>query len=124
MLGIGYWAIEHKATGAYIGEAGFADFHRDLHPSFGDRPEAGWMLDPDYWHQGLASEALTAIFARMHKPSVCMITKGNENSFKLAGKFGFHPYTDAQYHGDTVTLLERPTPAPPTGHLPSKAEGG
>jgi RimJ/RimL family protein N-acetyltransferase len=114
MLGIGYWALEHRVTGQYIGEAGFADFHRDLDPPFGDRPEAGWMLDPDHWHQGLASEALTAIFARsdMHaaQSAVCMITHGNEASFKLAARFGFHRYTDATYHGDAVTLLERSPP--------------
>ena len=29
MLGYGYWAVEDKATGAFIGEVGFADFKRE-----------------------------------------------------------------------------------------------
>jgi len=127
MLGIGYWALEHRATGQYVGEAGFADFHRDLDPPFGDRPEAGWMLDPGHWHQGLASEALAAIVgwfdANARQSAVCMITQGNETSFKLAGKFGFKPYTDATYHGDVVTLLERAAPPQSFGQLPQQVGG-
>lgn len=126
MLGIGYWALEHRGTGKYIGEAGFADFHRDLDPPFADRPEAGWMLDPDHWGQGFASEALMAILAwldaHQSKPAVCMITHGNEASFRLAGKFGFKRYADAAYHGDAVTLLER-NPLSPSDSSPYKGAG-
>ena len=45
-LGFGYWAIEDKAEGRFLGEAGFADFKRDMTPSIEGLPEAGWVLAP------------------------------------------------------------------------------
>src|ERR1700722_8551273 len=32
LLGFGYWAVEEKATGDFIGEIGFADYKRDRQP--------------------------------------------------------------------------------------------
>jgi RimJ/RimL family protein N-acetyltransferase len=45
LQGFGFWALEDKATGRYIGSAGFADFKRVLEPPLGSVPEAGWVLD-------------------------------------------------------------------------------
>src|SRR4051812_2186757 len=39
LLGFGYWAIEERRSGRFVGEVGFADFKRDLVPSFGGAPE-------------------------------------------------------------------------------------
>src|ERR1700736_1329189 len=44
LLGFGYWAIEEKASGAFIGELGFADFKREIDPAMRDVPELGWTL--------------------------------------------------------------------------------
>ena len=44
MLGYGYWAIEEKAAGGFVGEAGFHDMKRDIEPSIEGVPEAGWVL--------------------------------------------------------------------------------
>jgi hypothetical protein len=44
LLGFGYWAVEEKATGDFIGEIGFADYKRDLQPSLNGMPEIGWVL--------------------------------------------------------------------------------
>ena len=30
LLGFGYWAVQEKASGRYVGELGFADFKRNL----------------------------------------------------------------------------------------------
>ena len=32
LLGFGYWVVEEKITGSFIGEAGFADYKRDIDP--------------------------------------------------------------------------------------------
>ena len=40
--------------------------------------------------------------------TVCMIGLENAASFKLAERVGYRPYGEALYHGNTVTLLERP----------------
>ena len=42
LMGFGFWAIEEKATGDFIGEVGLADFQRDLDPPWAtDRKPAG-----------------------------------------------------------------------------------
>ena len=46
LMGFGYWAAEDKATGAYLGEGGFAEFRRDVRPSIEGMPEVGWALVP------------------------------------------------------------------------------
>src|SRR4030088_1463697 len=44
LLGFGYWVVEEKATGTFLGEVGFADFKRDIEPSIAGIPEIGWVL--------------------------------------------------------------------------------
>lgn len=91
MLGYGYWAIEHD--GAYIGEAGIADFGRNgVPPRLDGLPEAGWVMDPAFHGQGLAQEALRAImdWALLRHPHVfCMIDPENQPSLTLAKRIGF-----------------------------------
>lgn len=43
MIGYGFWAVEEKATGRFIGEAGFHDLKRDIQPSLEEerRPAGG-----------------------------------------------------------------------------------
>ncbi len=41
MLGFGFWAVEEKATGRFIGEAGFHDLKRDMKPSIEGVPAGG-----------------------------------------------------------------------------------
>ena len=43
-MGFGYWVAEEKATGAFLGEIGFADYQRDLEPRLDGVPEAGWVF--------------------------------------------------------------------------------
>lgn len=58
LLGYGYWAVERKADGAYIGLVGFSDFKRDIDPSIEGLPEMGWILAREAQGQGLAGEAV------------------------------------------------------------------
>src|SRR5262245_9173173 len=44
MVGHGFWLIEEKASGAFVGEGGFGTFKRDG-IAF-DAPEMGWALSP------------------------------------------------------------------------------
>ncbi len=47
LLGFGYWAVTLKATGAHIGDAGIADFHRPLMPpSLVRERQAGFSIRP------------------------------------------------------------------------------
>jgi RimJ/RimL family protein N-acetyltransferase len=111
-LGHGLWTVRMKATGTYAGVAGFADFRREMSPSFGDAPEGGWVMAPWTQRQGLASEAVGAalewVEAVLDPPrTVCMIAPDNQPSLRLADRFGYAPYAATQYKGSEVVLLER-----------------
>src|ERR1700740_1278177 len=44
LLGFGYWVVQQKQTGRFLGEVGFADYKRDLRPALKDIPEIGWVF--------------------------------------------------------------------------------
>ncbi len=121
LLGYGYWAIEERATGRFIGEAGFADFKRDMEPSFGDTPEAGWSLCAAAHGKGYGTEAVEAvlIWGDTHfgpdTRTVCMIDAGNAPSIRLARKCGYGEYGRTVFGGADVVLFSRPSMSPPGG---------
>src|SRR3974390_173486 len=41
LLDFGYWVVEEKDTGNFVGEVGFADYKRDISPSIHGTPEIG-----------------------------------------------------------------------------------
>jgi RimJ/RimL family protein N-acetyltransferase len=113
VLGFGYWAVEEKETGCYIGELGFGHFKRDLHASVDTVPELGWALVLSAHGKGYATEALRAVVAwgEAHFESdrtVCIIDPGNHVSARVADKLGFREYTRvANMEGHTKILRER-----------------
>jgi RimJ/RimL family protein N-acetyltransferase len=116
LLHFGLWAIEERATGRFIGEAGFADFHRDLGPRFDGAPEAAWILAEGAQGRGYAHEAMTAAtrwLDRYHPAgrAVCMINPDNAPSLRLAARLGFASMGGDRYRGRPVLLWERLTPA-------------
>ncbi|MEP9398782.1 GNAT family N-acetyltransferase [Mesorhizobium sp. KR2-14] len=112
VLGFGLWAIEDKATGEFLGEAGFHDLKRDIEPSIAGVPEAGWVLVPSAHGKGLASEIVGA----MHEwgdrhfrgaRTVCIIDPGNGGSIRVAEKCGYREVTRTTYKGSPTILFER-----------------
>ncbi|UOQ52044.1 GNAT family N-acetyltransferase [Hymenobacter cellulosivorans] len=113
LKGFGFWAVEEKATGHFIGSIGFVDRKRDIVPPIGDAPEIGWLLDPAVHGQGLATEAVQAVIAWGDKHfqgarTVCLMDPDNEASRRLAEKFGYREYARTTYHDEPALLLERP----------------
>ena len=112
LLGYGYWAARETATGRYVGEVGFADFHRGITPTIDGIPEMGWVLATWAHGQGLASEAVSAALAWGEGqwgdgPVVCIIDPDNAPSLKLAGKMGFVEVTRTTYKDAPTVLLQR-----------------
>lgn len=112
LLGHGFWTIEDRADGRFVGECGFADFHRELEPGFGDTPEAGWALAPWAHGRGYGREAVTAALAWGDATfagdrTVCMIDPANAPSIKLATACGFVEQGRATYKGEPTVLFER-----------------
>lgn len=111
MLGHGFWLIEEKGTGAFVGEGGFGKFKRDMEPAF-EAPEMGWALMPTMHGKGYANEAVSAMIAwgEPHfgrRDFVCMISPGNAPSLALAAKHGFREYTRTNYKGEPSVLSQR-----------------
>ncbi len=94
LMGFGYWAVESKSTRRYIGELGFADFRRGLHPSIEGIPEIGWALCVEAQGRGYATEALRKVVewgdANLGvSRTVCIVHRENLRSVNLARKLGY-----------------------------------
>jgi len=112
LLGYGFWAIEEKATGRFVGEAGFHDLKRDMEPSIEGIPEAGWALAPAVHGAGLATEVVGRVLAWGEETfgrvkTVCIIDPENTASLNVAGKVGYREVLRTTYHDAPTVLLER-----------------
>lgn len=113
MFGYGFWGVEEKASGRYIGAVGFFNAKRAMDISFRELPEAGWVIHPDRHGEGLVSEAMqTAIAwldANVAAPhSWCMINPGNLISQKVAARLGYARAPDSAYKGEPTFTFLRP----------------
>jgi RimJ/RimL family protein N-acetyltransferase len=113
LLGFGYWAVEERASGRYIGELGFADFKRDIQPSIEGMPELGWALVSQAHGKGYATEALRAAVAwgDSHFRStrtVCIIHRDNRRSLRVAEKLGYETVLRASTETEPDMILVRP----------------
>lgn len=113
-VGFGYWVIVEKRTGDFIGEAGFADYKREIEPSLKGVPEIGWVLASNAHGKGFATEAVQAITAwgdtRFQIPTRCIISPDNLASFRVAAKCGYREIQRTTYHGHPTVMLERESP--------------
>jgi RimJ/RimL family protein N-acetyltransferase len=114
LLGYGYWAITDATTGTFLGEAGFADFRRNV-PMLAHYPEIGWALDPIAWGRGIATEAVRAVVewgdANLPIPeSRCIIDSTNEASVAVATKAGFQAIGETPIYDTNITVFSRSPP--------------
>lgn len=111
-LGFGFFALEDRATGAFIGEAGFHDLRRALVPSLEGTMEAGWGLTHASQGRGLAEEAMRAAlaWADHHHAGLrvtCIIDPENAASLNVARKLGFLEIARSEYNQHAVVVMER-----------------
>ncbi len=116
LFGYGMWAIEEKASGRFVGEAGFLASKRDMQPTTEGTLETGWLLAVEAQGRGYATEAIGAAlawadecFADMRM--TCIIDPENGPSMRVAKKFGFAEVARTIYHASPVVLFERVAPA-------------
>lgn len=112
LLGYGFWAVEEKASGRFVGTVGFGNLRRALEPAIGEAPEIGWLLAPSVHGRGYASEAVAAalhwgeaFFGPVR--TVCLIHPDNAASLAVAAKFGYREYARTTYKSGPGVLLER-----------------
>ena len=115
VLGYGYWVVEDKLTGKFLGEAGFANFRRDTEPQrVINMPEAGWAFRAEAHGHGYASEGVAAIVAwadaHFDTPTACIIGEKNLASIRVAEKNGYHLKQAIRYRGEEVMMYMRERP--------------
>jgi RimJ/RimL family protein N-acetyltransferase len=103
LRGFGMWAVEERATGAFVGRVG-------LHYPEGwpDR-EVGWALARAFWGRGYALEAARAAleeaFAQLGWGRVVsLIDPANARSVRLAERLGEQFREEVTVHGHRVAL--------------------
>ncbi len=111
LLDFGYWAVEEKSTGLFIGEVGFADYHRDIYPLL-QFPEIGWVLASAVHGKGYATEAVLAVndWGDAHfsvERTCCIIHPDNAASIRVALKSGYHEKLRTEFKGQPTTIFER-----------------
>ncbi|WP_266170057.1 GNAT family N-acetyltransferase [Dyella subtropica] len=112
LLGYGYWAVEEKDSGRYIGDIGHADLKRDIAPSLQGMLEFGWALAPHAHGKGYTGEAVAAVTAWgqenfSHLRAVCIISPENVPSIRVAEKAGFREWQRTVYHGKPTIVFAR-----------------
>ncbi|HYD01878.1 MAG TPA: GNAT family N-acetyltransferase [Phycisphaerales bacterium] len=104
-VGYGRWACVLKATGSFVGFCGLKHL-RDL-----NEVDVGFRLLPQYWGQGLATEACAASIAfgfnvlNLSK-IVGLVLPGNAASIRVLTKCGMWQNGVVPYEGHTAMLFE------------------
>jgi RimJ/RimL family protein N-acetyltransferase len=113
LMGYGYWRVEERSTGDFVGEVGFADFKRAITPPLKGIPEIGWVIASAMHGKGYGTEAVAAAltwgdehFGNQH--SACIVDPENAASLRLAAKAGYREVTRTTYLGDPTIIFTRP----------------
>lgn len=112
LLGFGYWVVQEKQSGRFLGEVGFADYKRGLKPSLKEMPEIGWVFASQAHGKGYATEAVRAVTAwgDAHFGAVrtaCIIAPENAASIRVASKCGYREFERTTYHGQPTLMFVR-----------------
>jgi RimJ/RimL family protein N-acetyltransferase len=112
ILGFGFWVICAKSDGRVMGEAGFADFHRDIKPPLNGVPEVGWALRLEEHGQGFATEAVKRVIEwgdahLQSKRTMALIDEDHVASAHVAHKCGYTEWNRSVYRGKRVVLWGR-----------------
>jgi RimJ/RimL family protein N-acetyltransferase len=118
MMGSGYWVVEEKVMGKFVGEVGFADYKREIEPSLKGVPEIGWVLASWAHGKGYATEAVRAAVAwgDAHFSggrTACIIAPENAASMRVAEKCGYRELARTTYKGKPTVMFVREKGASP-----------
>ena len=112
VMGFGYWVVEERSSGRFVGEVGLADLRREIEPAILGTPEIGWVLAPWAHGRGYATEAARAAitWAEAHlgsRRTVCLIDPENLASIRVARKCGYVELARTTYKLQPTIVFER-----------------
>lgn len=107
LRGYGLWALEEKATGAFLGRAGL------WRPEGWPGLEVGWTVDPERWGEGFATEAgrasLAWAFDHLDAEEVISLTlPHNAASRRVMDKLGLRYDRDEHVAGHDQVIYRTP----------------
>ncbi len=110
LYGYGTFYVRMRGEREIIGNCGVFRSWRGFAHGLDDVPEAGWIVHPDHWGQGVASEVMRAVmpwFDQTHgrQRVACMIEAGHGVSEKLAHNLGFTEYARHQQPEEKPLVL-------------------
>jgi RimJ/RimL family protein N-acetyltransferase len=123
LLGFGYWVVEEKVTGNFVGEIGFADYKREIESPLKHLPEIGWVLASQSHGRGYATEAVRAVVEWGdrhfgHPQTSCIIHPENLPSIRVAEKCGYCEFQRTTYKGQASLVFVRERPKAPVTPTP------
>jgi RimJ/RimL family protein N-acetyltransferase len=102
--GFGFWAVEERATGALVGDAG-------LERTLRGEVELGYTLARGAWGRGYATEAGELCVAAARELGlgelVGVVDVGNPGSVRVLEKLGFRPAGERIAYGRPHRVLRR-----------------
>jgi RimJ/RimL family protein N-acetyltransferase len=115
--GFGLWAMEEKASGAFVGFAGLG--YKEDWTEGGHKTEVGWRLDRAFWGRGLATEAAEASVAHglehlKLERIFSIIQPENTASLRVAEKAGLTLRGETRWRNSAVVwyAIDRKTNGP------------
>jgi RimJ/RimL family protein N-acetyltransferase len=104
-VGYGRWACVHKDSQEVIGFCGLK-YLPEL-----DLVDVGFRFFPEYWGQGLGTEACTASigfgFNNLNLSRIVgLVLPENKASIRVLEKCGLHPNGELSFEGDSALLYE------------------
>ena len=112
LMHFGYWVIEDRDSGDFVGEVGFADFKRDIASAMKNAPELGFALASRFHGKGYATEAVQGAisWADANLPNgktVCLINPENAASLRVVEKCGYHLFEKGTFNQRPALFLAR-----------------
>jgi RimJ/RimL family protein N-acetyltransferase len=112
LMGFGYWAVEERISGDFVGEVGLADFKRDIDSSMKSGPEIGFALATRFHGKGYATESARAALSWVDvhvqpRTTVCLINPENAASLHVAEKCGYETFARGKYNEQPALFLRR-----------------
>lgn len=116
LTGAGWWAVELRATGEFVGTVGGFFRETSLPPGPASDLELGWNLLQRFWRNGYASEAARAAlafgFARHPvRRAIAHIEEMNHASIGVARAIGMTLEGEVDFYGVKLLryVVDRPT---------------